>query len=214
MTDLRDCNINGHKCLVLIDDGKQASLDSSDASVKVRSWAQFLVTLPEQVQEKKPEAAVPPPATNPTPKDSPISTETPTSAKAAVVASVMSSWVGGFNGSFQLKNTSSDSWTSWSLKLTMPAGVTDEYSKTVSVLAMVEQMAAAASSLRSQAREQVEIVSTFKFDSDNENAAHGMLKLTQHRPVGWLDISTLTAGRRVIHILTRSRSQEILPIWF
>lgn len=99
-------------------------------------------------------------------------------------------------------------------KLYKAAVVTDEYSKTVSVLAMVEQMAAAASSLRSQAREQVEIVSTFKFDSDNENAAHGMLKLTQHHPVGWLDISTLTAGRRVIHILTRSRSQEILPTWF
>ena len=127
LTDLSDCNFNGQKCLVLIDDGKLVGLDQSDAAIKVRSWAQFLVTLPPQVQAMAPAPVVPPPAVAPgqtTVQAPPAVSDVPTSAKATLLANATSSWVGGFNGAFELKNTSSERWTGWSLRITVPSGVT------------------------------------------------------------------------------------------
>ena len=133
VTDLHGCSLNGKKCLVLMDDGKLSSLNSANAALKVRSWVSFLATLPVQLAKNKPTAAVPPPTTIPSTSvksmallasTATTTATTTTTTTATAVTTVQSSWVGGFNGQVALKNTSATPWTSWSVRLTMPSGVT------------------------------------------------------------------------------------------
>lgn len=129
VTDFANCNINGQKCIILMDD-KSLDLSKMTASDRaIRSWSNFKSTLPKEADSSKvvdnkvdPNTSNNNSTNNNTSNDSSNggATTTPV-AKVAIVAT--SSWTGGFNGELQLTNSSSSPWTSWSVSFTMPSSV-------------------------------------------------------------------------------------------
>ena len=121
VTDFSSCNLNGQKCIVVIDDGAPV-LAGADAITPTRSWVQFLASMVNP--EAKPIATLPPVTVNP--QDNTVrSGDLPNrNTSAQVVLASTSQWEGGFNGELRLTNTSQTDWTSWRLSLTLPSGVT------------------------------------------------------------------------------------------
>jgi Glycosyl hydrolases family 18/Cellulose binding domain len=128
VTDISACNINGRKCLVLIDDGTLDVSAANSSEVKVRSWSNFLSTLPTTVSNstvKTDTKTLPPPSNTSTSETVQSAQQETTSntgtAKIALLST--SSWSDGFNGELQLTNTSGAKWTSWKVTFTKPSSI-------------------------------------------------------------------------------------------
>lgn len=131
VTDISACNINGKKCLVLIDDGTLDVSAANSSEVKVRSWTNFLSTLPTTVSNStvKTETKPLPPASNTSASETIQSAQqqqasTGTTGTAQIALVNTSTWSGGFNGELQLTNTSGMKWTSWKVTFTKPSAIT------------------------------------------------------------------------------------------
>ncbi len=131
VTDISACNIGGRKCLVLIDDGTLKDVDPNSNEVKVRSWTNFLSTLPSTVSNdaaKEAAKTLPPTTTERNtqeatkPAQQAASSNSTGTAQIALVST--SSWSGGFNGELQLTNTSNAEWTAWKVTFTKPSAIT------------------------------------------------------------------------------------------
>jgi Cellulose binding domain len=140
VTDISACNIGGRKCLVLIDDGTLKDVDPNSNEVKVRSWTNFLSTLPKAVSSdatKNETKTLPPTSTESNPQETTKPAQQAASsasgsggsgssstgtAQIALVST--SSWTGGFNGELQLTNTSGADWTSWTVSFDKPDSIT------------------------------------------------------------------------------------------
>jgi hypothetical protein len=131
VTDLSACNLNGKKCLILIDDGS-LPVDTNRNEVKVRSWVNFLGSLSDDVSNERVrnETKVTPPPSRLTSTDNVQSTQqevtvpSPQNRFAQIALVGTSSWVGGFNGELQLTNTSNVDWTSWKVSFKKPDSIT------------------------------------------------------------------------------------------
>lgn len=133
VTDISACNINGKKCLVLIDDGTLNTESGASSEIKVRSWVNFLSTLPKTVSNETTAENIktlPAPTSSSTSEvvqsaqkeSSNVSTGSAGQGQIALVST--SSWVGGFNGELQLTNSSGTSWKSWTVSFTKPSSIT------------------------------------------------------------------------------------------
>ena len=137
VTDIYACNINGKKCLVLIDDGTLDVSAASSNEVKIRSWTNFLSSLPSTVSNdaaKEAAKSLPPTTTESNTQEATKPAQQAASsaggggsnsAGTAQIALVStSSWTGGFNGELQLTNTSNTNWDSWKVTFTKPGAIT------------------------------------------------------------------------------------------
>jgi hypothetical protein len=135
VTDLGACNIGGKKCLILIDDEKLNLNASANTSVAVRSWNNFIATVPKSTVAT-PTTTVPVPTTKPNTasetkggddvasSNNAAGTSRSSSNLAAVIMKNTRRWLGGFNGGLEIQNTGSTAWQSWSVTFNCPASVT------------------------------------------------------------------------------------------
>ena len=133
--DFSSCNLNGLKCIILIDDGT-LPVDARDSALQTRSWTHFLASLAMidpnslpagfSLDPKNKNTALPPVTPNPDNSTARSGNLTPSGAATAaqVVLSATSRWDGGFNGELSLTNTSNIDWTTWRVSIHLPSSVT------------------------------------------------------------------------------------------